>query len=154
MSSRLRLSAVLFAALVASTAQARAECAPGGAYGAAETVRKMYDLAAMGDEDGVKAVLAPDFYAFDNGKRFTGPEIIGFIKAAHAAGKNYLWDVVEPEVHLACDTVWLTYLNRGSISDASGVQEVSWLESAVVVWGEQGWKLRFLHSTRIPAEAR
>lgn len=147
-------TAVAVAALAASGSVRAAECAPRSGADAVDAVRHLFEAAAKDDADGMSAVLAPDFYAFDGGKRFSGPELIALIKAAHAAGKTYVWNVTAPEVHLACDTAWVTYENRGSVGDASGAQPVRWLESAVLQWGGHGWQLRFLHSTRAPASGQ
>ena len=97
-----------------------------------------------------RAVTTPDFYAFDAGGRFTGDALMDLIKAAHAAGKVYVWTVNEPEVHISGDIAWVTYVNRGSIKDASGIKDVNWLESAVLQKEQGTWRIRFFHSTRVP----
>ena len=66
------------------------------------------------------------------GKRFDGDALMELIKTAHAAGKVYVWNVTEPEVHIEGDIAWITYVNRGSIQDASGTKSMNWLESAVL----------------------
>ncbi len=55
---------------------------------------------------------------------------MNLIKAAHAAGKHYEWNVTEPEVHLTCNDAWIAYTNRGSLQDESGTKSLTWLESA------------------------
>jgi ketosteroid isomerase-like protein len=72
------------------------------------------------------------------------------IKSAHAAGKVYVWTVNEPEVHVSGDMAWITYVNRGSIKDASGTKDVTWLESAVLQKEKGAWRIHFFHSTRAP----
>jgi hypothetical protein len=74
------------------------------------------------------------------------PELI---KAAHGAGKTYVWSVNDPEVHIACEWAWVTYTNRGSVGDASGTHPMSWLESAVLHYQGRRWRVQFLHSTRV-----
>ena len=109
-------------------------------------------FAALAAEDFAKlrAVIAPDFYAFEAGGRITGDALIDLIKKAHAAGKVYVWTVNEPEVHIDGDTAWVTYVNRGSIKDAAGTKDVSWLESAVLRKEKGDWRIQFFHSTRVP----
>ena len=109
-------------------------------------------FAALAAEDFAKfrALIAPDFYAFEAGGRITGDALIDLMKKAHAAGKIYVWTVNEPEVHIEGDFAWITYVNRGSIKDASGTKEVSWLESAVLGKEKGGWRIQFFHSTRVP----
>lgn len=115
-----------------------------------EAIRTMYRALTRDDLVLFHTVAAADFYAFDVGKRFTGDALMELIKSLHAAGKLYAWSVTEPEVHLEGDTAWITYTNRGSVQSASGTQSLAWLESAVLRKEKAGWRIHFLHSTRVP----
>ena len=115
-----------------------------------EAIRSFFAAATADDLDKLHAVTAPDFYAFDAGGRFTRDALMDLIKAAHAAGKVYVWTVNEPEVHISGDTAWITYVNHGSIKDASGTKNATWLESAVLQREKDIWRIRFFHSTRAP----
>ena len=115
-----------------------------------ETIRSMFAALAAEDFAKLRAVIAPDFYAFEAGGRITGDALIDLIKKAHAAGKTYVWTVNEPEVHIDGNTAWVTYVNRGSIKDAAGTKDVSWLESAVLRKEKGNWRIQFFHSTRVP----
>ena len=75
---------------------------------------------------------------------------MAFIKAQHAAGKHYEWNVTEPDVHISGDTAWIAYVNKGSITDASGTTKQNWLESAFLEKQAGNWKIVFMHSTRVP----
>jgi hypothetical protein len=150
-----RLSAALgvWAAIAPSSAQA-ATCPPADPQAVAGTMRDMY--AAISVDDGARlnaTIFAPGFYAYDGGKRFSGPELVALIAGAHKAGKAYVWMVQEPDVHVACDRAWIAYVNRGSVTDASGVLPVTWLESAVLKFDGTRWRIEFFHSTRAPAAA-
>jgi ketosteroid isomerase-like protein len=113
-----------------------------------EAVRSMFAAFASDDPTKFRAVTTPDFYAFDVGKRFTAEELIELIKSAHAEGKVYVWTITEPEVHIHGDVAWITYVNKGSVKDASGTKEVTWLESAILRKEKGTWRVHFLHSTR------
>jgi ketosteroid isomerase-like protein len=115
-----------------------------------EAIRSFFAAATADDLDKLHAVTAPDFYAFDAGGRFTRDALMDMIKAAHAAGKVYVWTVNEPEVHISGDIAWITYVNHGSIKDASGTKDVTWLESAVLQKEKGTWRIHFFHSTRAP----
>jgi hypothetical protein len=52
------------------------------------------------------------------------------IKAQHAAGTRYEWNVTEPDIHISGNTAWIAYVNKGSIADASSTLSQKWLESA------------------------
>jgi len=114
------------------------------------TVSTVFAAAATDDTAKFDSVIAPGFYIFDGGLRFNGDTIMAFIKAQHAAGKHYEWNVTEPDVHISGDTAWIAYVNKGSITDASGTTQVNWLESAFLQKQADNWKIVFVHSTRVP----
>jgi len=115
-----------------------------------ETIRSFFAAAKADDLDKLHAITAPDFYAYDAGGRFTRDALMELIKAAHAAGNVYVWTVNEPDVHISGDNAWIAYVNRGSIKDASGTKDVTWLESAVLQKENGIWRIHFFHSTRAP----
>ena len=115
-----------------------------------EAIRSFFAAATADDLDKLHAVTASDFYAFDAGGRFTRDALMDLIKAAHAAGKVYVWTVNEPEVHIFGDIAWITYVNHGSIKGEAGTKDVTWLESAVFQKEKGVWRIHFFHSTRAP----
>jgi hypothetical protein len=135
------------------TASAAARCAP-TATAQRDVVGVMQEMfATMRAEDlkRFQEIATPNFYAYDGGLRFTGPaSLVDLVKRLHASGKRYEWNVTEPEVHVACDVAWITYVNQGSVEDVSGRQAVTWLESAVLEYANARWRIRFIHSTRTP----
>lgn len=118
----------------------------------ADTVRTMFVALTNDDLALFRSVTSRDFYAFDAGKRFDGDELAQLVRTAHASGRVYKWVVTDPEVHIDGQTAWVAYVNRGSIKDASGVKELSWLESAVLRRNKGVWRIHFFHSTRVPSE--
>lgn len=110
----------------------------------------MYAAFTTDDPAKFRTVAASDFYAFDGGKRFTGDSLMELIKGLHAAGKVYVWRVTDPEVHIHGDMAWMTFVNRGSIRDATGTKDATWLESAALRREATGWRIQFFHSTRVP----
>lgn len=116
-----------------------------------EAMRSMYVAATHDDLEKFHSVASPDFYAFDGGKRFSGDELMRLAKKAHASGKVYVWQVTQPQVHIDGKTAWITYVNQGSIKDASGTKNATWLESAVLQKAKGRWRIVFLHSTRVPS---
>jgi Calcium/calmodulin dependent protein kinase II association domain len=75
---------------------------------------------------------------------------MALIKAQHAAGKRYEWNVTEPEVHISGNMAWIAYVKKGSITDASGTVNQNLLESAFLEKQSGTWKIVFMHSTRVP----
>jgi ketosteroid isomerase-like protein len=115
-----------------------------------DTVSAIFIAARADDVAKFDSVIASDFYIFDGGARFNGDSIIALIRAQHAAGKRYEWNVTEPDVHIRGNTAWIAYVNKGSITDASGTADQNWLESAFLEKQAGTWKIVFMHSTRVP----
>jgi len=135
----------------AATGAARAQGCPvvaGDETAVADTLRTMYVAASTDDVVKFHSVAASSFYAYDGGKVFHGDELMELIQGSHAKGMKWVWTVTEPQVHVDCDMAWITYVNRGSVGDASGVKEMVWLESAMLRREKGGWKIQFFHSTR------
>jgi hypothetical protein len=144
---------IVFGNSLPQTASAASRCAP-AATAQSDVVgvmRNMFAAMRVDDLKRFQEIAAPDLYAYDGGKRFNGPaSLVDLIKSLHASGKRYEWSVTEPEVHVACNLAWITYVNQGSVEDASGRQAVTWLESAVLEYSNARWRIRFIHSTRAP----
>jgi hypothetical protein len=115
-----------------------------------DTVSAIFVAARADDVAKFDSVIASDFYIFDGGARFNGDSIMALIRAQHAAGKRYEWNVTEPDVHILGNTAWIAYVNKGSITDASGTVDQNWLESAFLEKQAGTWKIVFMHSTRVP----
>src|ERR1700742_4878061 len=114
------------------------------------TMKTIFASALTDDVAMLNTAIAPDFYIYDGGTRFNGDGIITLVKAQHAAGKRFEWNVTEPDVHVSGNTAWIAYVNEGSITDASGTTNQKWLESAFLEKQAGVWKIVFMHSTRVP----
>jgi hypothetical protein len=156
MSSRFHvaLSAIALAlAFSANSVVARAQHKPVTAEQAQiiDTVSTIFAAARTDDVAKFDSVIASDFYIYDVGARFNGDSVMAGIKAQHAAGMHYEWNVTEPDVHISGKTAWMAYVNKGSITDASGTTvNQNWLESAFLEKRAGVWKIVFMHSTRVP----
>jgi ketosteroid isomerase-like protein len=148
---RLALAALGLAALCLALPVRAGDAAEDDRARAVESLRSMYAALTTDDAAAFHAVTASGFYAFEGGKRFTGDALLDLIKAAHAAGKVFVWTVTEPEVAVDGNVAWITYVNKGSLQDASGPKDLQWLESAVLRREAHGWRIVFFHSTRVPS---
>jgi ketosteroid isomerase-like protein len=117
-----------------------------------QVMRDMYAAAQTDDLKAFHAVTTTDFYSYDAAKRFDGDALMVLIKAAHDKGNVYEWTVTEPHVEVRCDMAYVSYVNVGSVTDATGKRAVTWLESAVLFHDKTRWRIRFFHSTRVPAQ--
>jgi hypothetical protein len=146
----LLLSAAFFSTAASAADTSACTATPEDQTQVVETMRTMYAAAATDDLDKFHTVAAPDFYAFDGGTRYDGDALMGLAKQLHAGGKVYVWTVTQPHVESDCHLAWITYINSGSMKDASGTQQLTWLESAVLEKQAGTWRIRFFHSTRVP----
>jgi hypothetical protein len=116
-----------------------------------DTVSTIFTAARADDVAKFDSVIASDFYIYDVGARYNGDSVMAGIKAQHAAGVHYEWNVTEPDVHISTNTAWMVYVNKGSITDAPGTTvNQTWLESAFLQKQAGVWKIVFMHSTRVP----
>jgi hypothetical protein len=143
------LSAVLLVA--ASPTLAACPSAENAMTEVPQVMRDMYSALRADDLGGFHAVTTTDFYSYDGAKRFDGDALMALVKAAHEKGSVYEWRVTEPHVEARCDMAYVTYVNVGSVTDAAGKRPVTWLESAVLFHDKTRWRIRFFHSTRVPA---
>ena len=154
-SLRIALAIVVFELILhahVSTARAQQKPFTSDQRQIVDTISTIFVAARTDDVAKFDSVIASDFYIFDGGTRFNGDTIMGFIKAQHAAGRRYEWNVTEPEVHVSCNTAWIAYTNKGSITDSSGTMNQKWLESAFLEKQAGSWKIVFMHSTRVPTQ--
>jgi len=154
MSSRLPVRLAVTFALIFSpnvpTARAQQMSLTSHQKQVVDTVSAIFVAARADDVAKFDSVIASDFYIFDGGARFNGDSIMALIRAQHAAGKRYEWNVTEPDVHILGNPAWIAYVNKGSITDASGTVDQNWLESAFLEKQAGTWKIVFMHSTRVP----
>jgi hypothetical protein len=143
------LALLLFVDVGSSSGQDRALSADQAQV--VDAVKGIFAAAAVDDLARFHAEVAPGFYIYDTGVRFDGDAIMALIKAEHAKGRRYEWNVTEPDVHVMGDSAWIAYVNKGSMTDDSVTKAQSWLESAFLERRGEVWKIVFMHSTRVPS---
>src|SRR4030088_3524074 len=121
--------ALVFSANV-STARAQQKLLTADQTQIVNTVSMIFAAARRDDVPKFDSVIASDFYIYDGGVRFNGDAVMAVIKALHAAGKRFEWNVTEPDVHIIGNSAWIAYINKGSVTDATGTTNQKWLESA------------------------
>src|SRR5258708_19663351 len=97
-----------------STARAQQKLLPSDQRQIVDTVSTIFAAARSDDVAKFDSVIASDFYIFDGGARFNGQAVMVFIKAQHAAGKRYEWNVTEPDFHLTASTTSIPSTNKAS----------------------------------------
>jgi hypothetical protein len=95
-------------------------------------------------------LVTPDFVGFDGGKRLARQDLFDLIKKGHAEGRQYKWSVTEEKSEADCAIGILYYVDKGSVTDAAGPKEVTWLETAAFRRDTGKWRLFFIESARTP----
>jgi hypothetical protein len=111
------------------------------------TVEAMFRALEGSDLRALDCVTEPGFYVFDSGTRLDAESILALLQQVELSGKHFEWHVTDPDVHIDRSTAWVAYVDRGSITDATGRTDKTWLESAFLVKRAGGWRLAFMQST-------
>ena len=113
-----------------------------------QTVRDFFD--ALRGKDGVpfESVTTPSMYSFDVGERFEGRALADVIIQALDEGVEINWSLGPMDTKVRCNVAWSAWENTGSAGTPPNVRPVRWLESAVLVYEDERWKIDFFHSQR------
>lgn len=123
-------------------------CSSGAAVSeVSQTIRSFFAALAVDDHAAVKTLTTPNFYAFEIGKRFTGPELSKLIADAHQSGRVMQWNIGAVEARVDCQLAFAVWENTGAAGTASRLEPRAWLESALLVRQGDRWVIDFLHST-------
>jgi hypothetical protein len=120
---------------------------PAATEAVSETIRAFFAGLAVDDDAAVRRVTTPNFYAFEIGKRYTGPELSKLIADAHKTGRIMQWNVGLVDVRADCNLAFAAWENTGAAGTAAKLEPRAWLESAVLLRQGDGWVIGFLHST-------
>jgi hypothetical protein len=120
-----------------------------------DTIRAMFNAVTGDDMEKFRSLIAPGFYAFDNGRRYDGDTLVQTAMSAHAKGMKIVWNVTEPDVRIYGDHAWIAYKNVGSIqlTAAAAPTPMTWLESAYLERHNASWKILFMQSSRAAASS-
>ena len=122
-----------------------------------QLVQDVFDNIWSGtDTAQVRRYQTPDFVILEHGERWTNDTIRQWQlrqlanKPADAPKRLNSFDFFRNEI--IGDLAWCAYQNNAHWVDAKGdtVNNFSWLESGVAERTADGWKLKMMHSTRMP----
>ena len=140
---------VLLGVATASAIAGSSAAAPPGSESVrvVSAITAMYAALQTDNLSEYRKIVSPDFYAFDQGRRFDGDALAKKIQSLHASGYAFKWTVTQPDVHVLGDVAWVTYVNGGSIRNQSGESRMTWQDSTVLERRDGQWRVRFLHSS-------
>ena len=144
-----RLAALSALFLLGVGSAATAQPATGDAQAVEATVRGLFTDMAADNAPAAAKRLAPDFYAFDGGKRFEGEALVQLVEKLRQSGVVIRWNLGPVDVHVSGDLAWAAWDNHGSVGKPPAEKPVSWQESAVLKRENGAWRIVFLHSNRV-----
>lgn len=112
-----------------------------------ETIRAFFAALAVDDHAAVQRLTTANFYAYEIGKRYTGPALSKLIADAHAAGRVLQWNIGSIDARIDCHMASAVWENTGASGTAAKMEPRAWLESAVLLRQGNRWVIDFLHST-------
>ena len=120
----------------------------GGQQDPFRAVQEFFSAISDFDYDRMGATVTEDFHLLEVGEVWELDQLVDVIKTVENRfeRRNYFSVIKAVANH---NMVWISYWNRAVKKYPDRVQEVSWLESAVMVKVENEWKLQMLHSTRV-----
>lgn len=113
------------------------------------------DIWSKLDAEKIKEYHTDDFLLLENGVLWNNDSITSYqrkeLRANINTKRHNKFNFVKTEK--SGNTIWVAYHNYASWTvDEEIVGKAHWLESAVAIKTEDGWKLQMLHSTRTENE--
>ncbi|MCR9292955.1 MAG: nuclear transport factor 2 family protein [bacterium] len=111
-------------------------------------------FAAMSKHDGkaMRETSTEDFQLLEHGEDWTMQELVDAVqpKGNPYERKNFFCQI---RARQQGDVAWVSYWNKAEIRREGELRTVVWLESAVMVRQDDGWKIQLLHSTRVEPDS-
>lgn len=130
-----------------ASALAQPCASPAAAQEVSETIRAFFAALAIDDDEAVRSLTTPNFYAYEIGKRYTGPELSKLIGDAHKSGRVMQWNIGQVDARVDCNLAFAAWENIGAAGTAAKLEPRAWLESASLLRQGDRWVIDFLHST-------
>ena len=105
------------------------------------------------DKDMIANYYTEDYILLEQGEVWDIEKLKSYLSPDNLQGMLRVNEFNFIEVNVIGDIAWLAYHNEATfLKDDQQVGELKWLESAMAIRTENGWRLKMLHSTRIPGE--
>lgn len=106
------------------------------------------------DAEGMKSFLTDDFIAFDMAQIFDFAEFsVAIDEFANMGMSDLVFTIVPVKAEIYENSAHLCYTNSATGKMGDQPIQMEFIESCLFEKGEEGWKIKFLHSTQIPLEA-
>ncbi len=133
---------ILFLFLITSTA-AHGQDVP------FKAVKDLFSAISAVDHKKIKNIVTEDFQLLEVGEDWDINQLMDVVRPSEYHRRNY-FSVIRAETR--GDISWVSYWNKATFTKGESVEEVAWLESAVLVKKNNKWKVQMLHSTKLKPE--
>jgi len=112
-------------------------------------VQNLFSAISEVNHTKMKNVVTDDFQLLEVGEDWDMDDLIKLVKPSEYVRKNY-FNVIKIKIN--GDFSWVSYWNKATFTKGESVENVVWLESAVLIKEGNQWKIQMLHSTKIKPE--
>jgi ketosteroid isomerase-like protein len=118
-------------------------------------ISRFFEGLSNANESAIRATVTADFELLENGEVWNMQTLADHLRLQRGRSftrtNEFRFITTEEQGNMA----WVSYDNRATITSAGQEpRKLHWLESAVLLRQKGQWKIRMLHSTRIPESAK
>ncbi|MGB2742710.1 MAG: nuclear transport factor 2 family protein [Cognaticolwellia sp.] len=114
-----------------------------------KAVQDLFSAMSQVNHAKMKNIVTNDFQLLEDGENWNITDLIKVVNPSKYYRKNY-FNVIATKV--SGDVAWVSYWNKATFTKGELIEEVVWLESAVLIKDNEAWKIQLLHSTKIKPE--
>jgi len=111
-------------------------------------VQEFFAGLATFDENRMRNTMTDDFELLEMGEVWDADKLVNTVMPYKGMIKRQNFFDLITYKHNG-DSVWVSYWNKAQKQTSKGAKQDLWLESAVIMKTDTGWKMQMLHSTGI-----
>ena len=113
-----------------------------------DTVRNLFAAMSAFDYTRMESAVTNDFQLLEDGEVWDINTLISAIRPGEDpyVRRNF-FSLIKTESKN--EIAWVSYWNRATFTASGSVSEWIWLESALLIKGEEGWQVQLMHSTPV-----
>ena len=114
-----------------------------------KAVQNLFSAISEVNHTKMKNIVTYDFQLLEVGEDWDINDLINVVKPSEYVRKNY-FNVIKTKTN--GDFAWVSYWNKATFTKGELIENVVWLESAILIKDGNSWKIQMLHSTKIKPE--
>lgn len=114
-----------------------------------QVIIKFFDGLSEPSEQKLEETTTKDFVLLEHGEVWNIDSLTRYFDGIRKAKTVRVNEFKFIKNQQQCNTAWVSYHNKATLTTNSKTRVVEWLESAVLVKKGGEWKISLLHSTRL-----